>query len=570
MELKNIDLSDLKVSKTNVRKVGGTDTADLEASIKAIGLLQPLLVRPNCTGFEIVAGQRRFNALAKLAEESGTADPVPCIVMEDGDDAAAIEASLAENVSRLPMDEIDQYKAFAALVRQGQTAEEIAAAFGVTERLVRRRLAIANLHGPILTTLRKGEIDAPTARTLTMASKGQQKEWWSLFRSKEDHAPQGQALKRWLFGGGAIPVGNALFDPSAYDGAIVTDLFGDEAYFDDAQKFWALQNTAIAEAKARYLEEGWSEVVILDVGHWWPRYDHAEAAKTDGGRVYVQALHDGEVRFFEGFVTRKEARRKAVQKTEGGDASVAKPEITKAMQTYLDLHRHAAVRNAVRKDSGMVLRLMVAHLLAGSSLWRVDSDPQRADSEATVASLTCNSAEAEFRKERQEVRALLGLDGEDDEPIVPGRSNPHARQDLHEVLAKLIALKPLEVVRILNVVVAEALGSGDPLIEVLGTRYAIEMAEHWRPDEAFFDLLRDKEAINAMVRETAGKATAEAHISSTATVQKKIIRDCLEGNRKGKSDWQPRYMAFPMKPYTKRGGIAAVDGFAAVRKTYGL
>lgn len=106
MKLDHIPLEQLKLSTINVRKKGGKEIADLLPSIRSLGILQPLLVRPNCEGFEIVAGQRRFHALTALAAD-GIAEPVPCAIMEDGDDAKAIEASLAENIARLPMDEID-------------------------------------------------------------------------------------------------------------------------------------------------------------------------------------------------------------------------------------------------------------------------------------------------------------------------------------------------------------------------------------------------------------------------------------------------------------------------------
>ena len=190
MQLQHIDLADLKTAAVNVRKHGGRDVSDLVPSIRSLGVLQPLLVRPNCEGYEIVAGQRRYRALLKLPEEGGV-EPVPCIVMQDGDDARAIEASLAENIARLPMDEIDQYKAFAALVKEGADAEEIASRFGVTMRLVRQRLAIANIIPPILTAYRRGDIRSETLRILTMASCSQQKAWLELFRSEDEYAPRG-------------------------------------------------------------------------------------------------------------------------------------------------------------------------------------------------------------------------------------------------------------------------------------------------------------------------------------------------------------------------------------------
>ena len=70
-------------------------------------MLQPLLVRPldeaEGAGFEIVAGQRRFLACQRLAQDAPV-EPLPCLVLAATDDAAALEISLAENIERLPME----------------------------------------------------------------------------------------------------------------------------------------------------------------------------------------------------------------------------------------------------------------------------------------------------------------------------------------------------------------------------------------------------------------------------------------------------------------------------------
>jgi ParB family chromosome partitioning protein len=569
MELKHIEIGNLKATNVNVRKVRGKDVADLVPSIRSLGIIQPLLVRPNCEGYEIVAGQRRYNALLTLAEEGATIEPVPCIVMEDGDDAKAIEASLAENVARLPMDEIDQYKAFAALSKQGRSVEDIAIDFGVTERLVKQRLAIANLIAPILNAYRKEEIDAATVRALTLATKRQQKAWWDLFTDENQRAPLGRALKSWLFGGADIPVQNALFDVGEYDGATVTDLFGEDSYFDDAEKFWTLQNNAIAKAKEAYLADGWSDVAVLDVGVYWSSWEYVATAKEDGGGVYVQIARDGEVSFHEGFLTEKEAKRKS--QAEQGTESLAagKSELTKPMQNYLALHRHSAVRTELLSHADVALRLAVTQIIAGSDLWNVRADPQKAGTDEIADSLAANKAERAFSEERQRIRALLGIEAGETETLVPRKEDWGRIPDLHAIFAKLVTLNDADVMAVLTFVVAETLPSGSSMVEALGTMFNADMADHWSVDEIFLDLLRDKEAINACLKEVAGKATADAHLSSTAKVQKKVISDCLDGTRtSGKKDWQPRYMAFPMRAYTKRGCIAAIDDWKTVRKHY--
>src|SRR3546814_15578967 len=84
----------------------------------------------------------------------------------------------------------------------------------------------------------KEKISSGTVRHLTMASKGQQRAWLALFDDPQTYCPQGNQLKGWLFGGGAIRVEHALFDVEASGLAIIADLFGDERYFGDSDDYW--------------------------------------------------------------------------------------------------------------------------------------------------------------------------------------------------------------------------------------------------------------------------------------------------------------------------------------------
>ena len=117
MELRNIALSDLKIASVNVRHSRkAPDISDILPSIRARGVLQPLLVRPDGETFEIVAGRRRYFAANKVAEEQGTAISevlLPCAIAVGDNDADALESSLIENVARAGMDELEEYEAFA-------------------------------------------------------------------------------------------------------------------------------------------------------------------------------------------------------------------------------------------------------------------------------------------------------------------------------------------------------------------------------------------------------------------------------------------------------------------------
>ena len=166
------------------------------------------------------------------------------------------------------------------------------------------------------------------------------------------------------------------------------------------------------------------------------------------------------------------------------------------------------------------------------------------------------------------MRELLGLD---DKPgfrflIRPSWDAP----DTCALFARLLELPDQDVLRVLAFLMAETLQAGSAEVETLGHILKVDMDKWWTPDDTFFDLLRDKPMINAMLAEVAGKSTAAANITATAKVQKKIIRDCLAGagGRKKVEGWTPRYMRFPMGSYTKRKGLPAIEQWSAVKKLF--
>lgn len=573
MELQHIEIGKLKVAAVNMRHGRkAPDFSDILPSVKARGVIVPLLVRPGGDGdsFEIVAGRRRYFAAKAVAEEAGEVEPLPCAVMAPGDDAAALEASLIENLARLDPDEMSQYETFVKLTKTGKTIAEIAATFGITEVMVKRRLALGNLLPKIREAYRREEIDAETVRHLTLASKAQQKDWLALFEDPENYAPRAGRLKQWLFGGQEIATEVALFPLEDYNGQIVADLFGERAYFADPDLFWSLQNWAIAAKRDALLAEGWAEVEILEPGERFRAYEHEATPKEEGGRIYIAVSHRGEVEVHAGYLTEKEARRK--RKAENGAASgeedstakAARPEITKATQNYLELHRHAAIRRKLLDHPGVALRLMVAHAIAGSALWMVTAEPQKPSNEAIGRSLAASKAQAAFEAERREILKLLDLP---QHGYTVTRCNGDDYRTA-QVFAVLLTLSDEQVARVLAFVMAETLESGTAVVEALGNHLKVDMAETWEPDAAFFDLLKDKTVINAMVKQVAGKRVADGNLTATGKVQKQIIRDCLAGSndRKKVAGWLPNYMAFPFKPYTKNGGIRIEDAWNKVKR----
>lgn len=552
MELRHIPIGVLSIAAVNMRHGRqAPDVSDILPSVRARGILQPLLVRPNGEGYEIVAGRRRYFAAKAVEQERGEFEPLPCAIMAPGDDAGALEASLIENIARLDPDEVSQWETFVRLTRAGKTLSEIAATFGITELMVKRRLALGNLLPKIREAYRREELDAETIRHLTMASKAQQKEWLKLFEDQESHAPHGWQLKQWLFGGQSIPTKAALFPVEDYAGPIVNDLFGEEGYFADTRRFWELQNAAIAAKREALLAAGWTAVEVLEAGRRFHDWEHVKTPKKRGGKVFISVSEQGEVEVHEGWLLAKEARRLAKHRTPDKEASTdagpARPAMTKAMANYLELHRHAVLRLALLAHPDTAFRLMLAHAMAASGHWQVRAERQQARSEAIAASIAASPAQQAFEEERTAVFALLDLPQESHTVV---ESNGDAYRTA-VVFARVLALPEEQVRRIAAFVMAETLAAAGPLVEALGRHLKVDARQHWRPDDAFFELVRDKATVNAILAETAGKAIADANLSERGKVQKQIIRDCLEGTggRARVDGWLPGWMAFPFRGY---------------------
>jgi len=371
-----------------------------------------------------------------------------------------------------------------------------------------------------------------------------------------------QTAQAWLFGGQEISTDKALFDLADYKGQIIGDLFGKEQFFADSEAFWTAQNAVIDARKEAYLEAGWPDVVIVAPDTWFHVYEFTKAPKRKGGRVYIDVRASGEVTFHEGYLTSKEARR--LQKGETSDTGFkpVRPEVTSTMQTYIDLHRHAAVRAALTAHPRIALRLMVAHAIVGSHLWSVKPEPQTARSDEVRESVETCRGETEFDEKRRAVLDLLNFSPE--EPTVTGGNGDDF--GLVGVFLALLTLSDHAIMEVIAVVIGETLASGSAAVEAVGGEIGVDMARYWQADDAFFELVRDRQVLTAIVAEVAGETVAAANAKEKGKTLKRIVADHLSGeNGRAKVDnWVPRWMAFPPSAYTERGGVGTVKAHAKV------
>lgn len=147
---------------------------ELAESIKAQGIMQPILVRKLAQGvhqgkYEIIAGERRFRA-SKLAG----LDTVPVLVRDVPDEAAAAMA-LIENIQREDLNPLEEAQGLARLVKEfSYTHEQAAQSVGRSRSAASNLLRLLNLAEPVQTMLMAGDIDMGHARALLALGKAEQ------------------------------------------------------------------------------------------------------------------------------------------------------------------------------------------------------------------------------------------------------------------------------------------------------------------------------------------------------------------------------------------------------------
>lgn len=173
MGVRQISLEALRVSPFQPRKYIDDETiAELAASIAEKGVIQPLLVRPISSGFEIVAGERRFRA----ARQAGLT-AVPAVV-KTLTDQETLELAIIENLQREDLNAVEEAYAFQQLIGFGLNQEAVAKAVGKSRSAVANTLRLLNLPEQALDALAKNDISAGHARAILALPEARQ--FWAL------------------------------------------------------------------------------------------------------------------------------------------------------------------------------------------------------------------------------------------------------------------------------------------------------------------------------------------------------------------------------------------------------
>jgi ParB family chromosome partitioning protein len=305
---RDIPFNKLVLSQANVRRLKtGVSIEDLAEDIARRGLLQSLNVRPILdaegaeTGrFEIPAGGRRYRALERLVKQkrlSKTAS-IPCIARDPGVEVSAEEDSLAENVQRVALHPLDQFRAFKTLRDQGAGEEEIAACFFVAPAVVKQRLRLASVSEKLLGIYAEDgmTLEQLMAFTVTADHVRQEQVWEALQQScnMEPYLIRRQLTESAVRASDRRARFVGLETYEAAGGTVLRDLFEDDrgGWLQDVALLDRLSTEKLATEAEKIAAEGWKWIeVAVDF-----RYGHAQHLRRLDG-VQVELTPDEQTRF---------------------------------------------------------------------------------------------------------------------------------------------------------------------------------------------------------------------------------------------------------------------------------
>lgn len=159
----DIDLIDPNPQQPRTR-FEPTDLNDLAASIRANGIVQPIVVRPHAGRYQIIAGERRWRAAQQAALRK-----VPVVIKNIPDDKL-LELALVENIQRQELNPIEEANAYRKLIESiGLTQEQVAERVGKERTLITTTMRLLKLPNDIQRNIIEGKLTLSHGRALLMS-----------------------------------------------------------------------------------------------------------------------------------------------------------------------------------------------------------------------------------------------------------------------------------------------------------------------------------------------------------------------------------------------------------------
>lgn len=403
-----IEIKYLIASKNNVRRTASKLGIDeLKASILAHGLMQNLIVVSKGDKFEVIAGNRRLQAMNELIAEGKLKKEftVNCRVDTAGNND---EISIAENIVREAMHPADEFEAFAALLATKKlTVSQVALRFGCTANHVERRMKLGNVSPVIMNAFREDKLDLECVMAFTIDIDHKKQE--AVFKSLRNNWDRRPDNIKSLLTDKKIDADNKFakfVGKDAYvkaGGTITSDLFSKDQYYDNAALITKLANEKMT-AKAEALKKaGWGFVQIGQDSNWdfcskFERLSKAPAKdqlKNYGIFMYVD--YDGKIE--QQMLKKGKESAAALNKAE---KKKAKPAMSQSLTTDLSTYRMEIAQACLANCPSVAFDLLVFQ--AASSIGLPDYASGRQDY-ASVSFSTQYAPEA-ITKEKTDAKGL--------------------------------------------------------------------------------------------------------------------------------------------------------------------
>jgi ParB/RepB/Spo0J family partition protein len=378
-ELRSVDPRSIKPNPNNPRRTPAPKAMDeqLLASIQAIGIIQPPVVRALGGDLVVKAGDRRVKAAIKAG--LATID----VVVSDADETHVPMQSLSENLIRASMTSVDIWRATETLEAQGWSEEAIADALALPVRTVKRLKLLAHLHPAMLDFMAQGSMpNEDQLRTIAAASRDEQAQVWKKHKPKKGHDVYwhevARALSKRRIPFAAAKFGDELakqygvewlddlFAPGGEDGRYTTNVDG----FFGAQQEWLQDNLPAGGTLVPTDEYGRCELPKK------AEHVYGKPGKTDKIGHYLDP-HSGDVKTV---VYRIPEPKKAAKpgtaanandEPDAGEvAAKTRPDVTQKGQAMIGDLRTDALHQALKDgtiDDGTLLALLVL-ALAGKNV----------------------------------------------------------------------------------------------------------------------------------------------------------------------------------------------------------
>ncbi|WP_432263469.1 ParB/RepB/Spo0J family partition protein [Cupriavidus sp. TMH.W2] len=325
-----VPLNTLFISPLNVRRMDNSDITELAALIRSQSVLQNLLVVPEVderggVRFGVVGGGRRMRALNHLAQRREIEEihpvPVKIVAVE-----TAEQASLAENSGREAMHPADEFEAFQRQRDAGIPIEDIAATFGVTPLVVRRRLRLANIAPRLLQAYRQGELKLDQLQALALTDRHDvQERVWEDAQKSAYWKQSARELRDAITEGAVATADDAaarFVGLDAYEAAgghVVRDLFSDrgDGYVADKHLLHKLFVEKLEAVGDQVRAEGWSWV---DVRERVSQGDLYQMGRSKPSERALTEVEQAEIAALEAQVKALDAKADALEEDDDSDA----------------------------------------------------------------------------------------------------------------------------------------------------------------------------------------------------------------------------------------------------------